>query len=514
MYYSYFTRNGIEYASAAESVRDGKRVTKGAQVYLGRVVDRELHLFRSRERGLFRYDIETGEFLDPPRGYDEPRAPRKNARPRPKVLSVSFGDAWMLDRFLRSCGLMACVEAVCSISGPAPSLDTVCALLEFYVLCSLSNCHAEDWWELTYAHMLYPEARMSSQRVSEALSDLGTEEAKRAFFARYLELAGRVDDGILVDSTGVPNVANMPLTAVSNHNGVVSEGRGLIYVARQHTGLPLFFRVIAGNVAGVSTVTRTVRELKKLGTDTKFAILDAGHCSHANADALVEAGVSFLMRMDSNLEAYKNAVRDHLADLESRENASFYHGRLVYVMPIACKVGSRSDHPAYLYLCKDETMRGVLRRDAIAGTRELGKSAADPHDELADKGVFVLVSTRRIAREKLLPLYHARDRAEKVLGIARQGAKMLPADVQTEETLRGHLLLSFMATTALKMMSDRLAESKCHLTTESMLSILHEHHATVYDDEIITQEPVRKMREAYEAFGLTCPEAIRRTDVA
>ena len=95
MYYSYFTRNGIEYASAAESVRDGKRVTKGAQVYLGRVVDRELHLFRSRERGLFRYDIETGEFLDPPRGYDEPPTPRKNARPRPKVLSVSFGDAWM-----------------------------------------------------------------------------------------------------------------------------------------------------------------------------------------------------------------------------------------------------------------------------------------------------------------------------------------------------------------------------------------------------------------------------------
>ena len=54
---------------------------------------------------------------------------------------------------------------------------------------------------------------------SSRLSDLGSEEAKRAFFARYLELVERVDDGILVDSTGVPNVAQMPLTAVvSNHN--------------------------------------------------------------------------------------------------------------------------------------------------------------------------------------------------------------------------------------------------------------------------------------------------------
>ena len=92
MYYSYFTRNGIEYASATSSVRKGGRVTKGDQVYLGRVVDKERHIFRNRERGLFSYDIETGEFLDPPRDFDEPPVRRKNARPRPKVLSVSFGD--------------------------------------------------------------------------------------------------------------------------------------------------------------------------------------------------------------------------------------------------------------------------------------------------------------------------------------------------------------------------------------------------------------------------------------
>ncbi len=127
---------------------------------------------------------------------------------------------------------------------------------------------------------------------------------------------------------------------------------------------------------------------------------------------------------------------------------------------------------------------------------------------------FVLVSTRKIAVEKLLPLYYTRDRVEKVFEIAKQGAKLLPVNVETEATLRGHLLLSFVATVALKMMSDRLAQSKTSLTTGKMLSVLHEHHATVYDDEVVTQEPVRMMREAYEAFGLKCPEAIKRTDVA
>ena len=514
MYYSYFTRNGIEYASAASSVREGGRVTKGEQVYLGRVVDKERHIFRSRERGLFAYDIDKGEFLDPPRGYDEAPTRRKNARRKPKVLTVSFGDAWLLDRFLRDSGLMECVEACCSISGPAPEIDTVCALLEYYVLCSLSNCHAEDWWRLTYARMMYPKARMSSQRAGEALADLGTEEAKRAFFAKYLQLTERTDDGILIDSTGVPNVAKLPTTAISNHNGVAGEECRLIYVARQRTGLPLFFRLVAGNVVDVSTVSRTVRKLRKLGADTKFAILDAGYYSHASADALMEAGVSFLMRMDSGSEACKDAVAEHLPTLESRENAVIYNGRLVYVKRVPCKIGKRGDRPAYLYLCMDETMRGVQNRDAIARAAELGKSAAELHDELADKGVFVLVSTRKIAVEKLLPLYYTRDRVEKVFEIAKQGAKLLPVNVETEATLRGHLLLSFVATVALKMMSDRLAQSKTSLTTESMLAILHEHHATVYDDEAITQEPVRKMREAYDAFGLKCPESIKRTDVA
>ena len=304
-------------------------------------------------------------------------------------------------------------------------------------------------------------------------------------------------------------MAALPLTAAGNHNDVASKGCRLIYVARQHTGLPLFFRMVAGNVADVSPVTRTVRELKELGINTKFALLEAGNCSHMSTDALTEAGVPSLMRMDSTCKAYKDAVRDHLADLESREYAVPCHGRLAYVMPIAYKVVSKGDHTTRLYLCKDETMRG-----SAAGAPELGTCAAEPYDGLTDEGVFLLVPTRKMARDELMLLFHTRDHAEKVFDVARRGAKMLPTDVQAEGALRGHLPLSSMATTALKLMSDRLASCKTTLTTESMLSILREHHTTVYDDEVITQESAGKMREAYEAFGLTCPKAIRRDDDA
>ena len=95
---------------------------------------------------------------------------------------------------------------------------------------------------------------MSSQRISDALADIGSEDAKRCFFKeyyRFLEKTGSkadnapngVEDGILIDSSGLPNSIRFPLTAVNTHNGVVSEEVRLIYVIQQRTGLPLFFQV-------------------------------------------------------------------------------------------------------------------------------------------------------------------------------------------------------------------------------------------------------------------------------
>lgn len=503
MYISYNVVDGNEYATVVRSVRDGARVTKEDRVYLGRVVDKARGVYRSRERGMFTYDLASGEFGEAPDGVEGPR--RRNARPARPTLAVSFGDAFLLDSFLRSSGLMACVDA-CGHAEP----DTVRALLAFYVLTSLANCHAADWWSLTYARFLYPAARMASQRVSECLADLGSEAAKRGFMGSYLPLVGGGGDagGILIDSTGLPNSCRLPATAVSNHDGQVSEEVRLIYVVQRDTGLPLFFRYVAGNVIDVSTVTRTIAELRGVGVDTKFAILDAGYYTNDNADALMAAKVSFLMRMKPNFATYKEVVRDHLDGLEARGNAVMFNGRLVYVKRVPCALG-KEGRRGYAYLCLDTATRRELERDAARRAAEAGLSGAEAFDAMAAKGVFVLVSTRRMAKEKLLPLYYARDRVEKVFELAKQGGKALPVSVQTEETFRGHLLMCFMATVAIKMMSDVLAPMKTSLTVESMLEILHEQHAIEYDGQLVTTEPVKKMNEAYRAFGIECPDAIK-----
>ena len=515
MYINYKKKDGIEYAMIVTSVRNGKKVSKNQTVYLGRVLDKKRGIFKSRERGMFVYDLHTNTFSDVPSDYEEPVvAHKRKYEPRP-TLVVSFGDIYLLDKYLKDSGMMEAVDAI-----GYRNLDTLHALLAYYILTPFANSHAESWWELTYARYLYPNAQMSSQRISEALADIGSEDAKRGFFKAYFRFVERcsvstetdkthtITDGVLIDSTGLPNAIHFPLTAVNNHNGIVSEEVRLIYVVQQHTGMPLFFRYVAGNVVDVSTITRTIAELKAIGVNTKFAILDAGYYTSSNADALMDAGISFIARMKSNFKVYQRAVKNHLDNLEIRENAVLYNRRVVYIKCIPCRIGQKEDRSAYAYLCKDMAMRHEQEKHTIDRALDERLSGAYVFDNIQKHGVFVLITTRKISKEKLLPLYYMRDQVEKVFEICKQGGKILPINVESESTFRGHLMMTFMAAAILKQMSEKLRLTS--LTTESMFMTLHEQHAIIYENEFITTEPVKRMNDAYKAFNIQCPTSIPR----
>lgn len=249
MYINYNTVHGKEYATVTKSVRTGTSVGKGDQIYLGRVIDKDLGIYKSRERGIFHYDLKTNTFSKVDPEYIEPKEPRKTKYPKRAILSVSFGDIYVLDQFVRTNGFIDAIDAI-GFRNP----DTLHALYAYYILSPHANAHAQDWYDLTYAKYLYPKAQLSSQRISDALVDIGSEEAKRNFFKAYIrfldkrpsttgsdkpKMAG-MTDGILIDSTGLPNAIQTPLTAVNNHNGVISEEIRLIYVVQQYTGMPLF----------------------------------------------------------------------------------------------------------------------------------------------------------------------------------------------------------------------------------------------------------------------------------
>ena len=495
MYIAYDVKNGVEYAKLYTSRRDGSRTYKD-HCNLGRVLDKERGIYQNRERGIFAYSLETNTYESAPVEY---KPPSKSRRKEPLI--VDFGDVFFLDEFVRSSGLIAAVNAI-GYGNP----DTLKAMLSFYILCSMSNRYAQDWWEGSYARILYPDASLSSQRVSDFLAAVGDEYSQREFFREYfmfLEKLGSRAENILIDSTGLPNSIHFPLTAISNHNGEINNEVRLIYVVQQNTGLPIYFRYCPGNVIDATTLIRCLAELKEQGVNTKFAILDAGYYMEENIREFYASKISFVTRLKENLKLYKELVAGHLGSLESKENLIDYNGRYVYLKCVPCQLCENS---AYAYVGLDIERKSSEAHKTFRRAKDKKLTTDQVYDTIQQQGVFILISSRRIASDKVLPLYYTRQQIEQIFDIGKNYADMLPLRVHTEETFRGHLLITFIATVVLKKIQDVLKNTS--VTPMSLFLNLRNHKCKVYRDKVVTQEAFKKANDGYKLFGIKCPVTV------
>jgi hypothetical protein len=461
-------------------------------------LDREAGIYKNRKMGVFAYNIIDNTYGTPPVSFLD-----KTIKPPKERLILDFGDIFLLDSFIKDSGLASTIEGI-EYGNP----DTLKAMVCYYILSALSNCHAHDWWEGSYARLLYPDANLTSQRISAFLQDIGEEASLRRFFKLYLASLGSsgLISNILIDSTGLPNNVHFPLTAVSNHNGKVSNEVRLIYVTDQMTGLPIYFRYCNGNIVDVTTLIRTVRELRTNGVKIKLAILDAGYYSDDNFLELYDSEISFVTRMKENRKIYKELVAEHIPQIERRENIVGYNGRYLYIKVVECQL--IKGHPAYAYIGLDIDRKGSETKKLFAKAKANGLTDEEVFDRMSRQGIFVLVSSQRVMEKEILPIYYTRQEIEQVFDIGKNYTKMVPVRLQSETTFRGHLLLTFIATVVLKKMQTKLNDTPFNIF--SLFLNMRNQKCKVYDDHVITAEPFKKANDAYELFKVKCPITIER----
>ena len=500
MHIEFYKANKYEYARLRTSERKSGKVGHGKGTALGRVLDKERLIFKSRLHGTYQYDPKTGEHLPPPADFSM-KVERGNAKER---LIVDFGNVYLVDRYIANHGLWPVFEAV-GYGNP----DSFRALLNYYILETKSNAHAECWYMGSYASILYPQGLLSSPRISDMLKALGDEKVYRRFFSAYISYLkdrplGAGKGSILIDSTGLPNDARLPVTAVSNHNGEISREVRLIYVVQHGTGMPIYMRYVPGNIVDISTLMTTMAELKAMAVDTEFAILDAGYLTLDSMPLLLDQGISFLARVRRNWGIYKEIVSQHLASLECEDNLQRFNGRLVFIKQVPYRLTEK--HTVYCYLGLDDARRGIERL-------RLGKKAEEEELEpkelfrrMSGMGVFMLVCSRPVDAEEILPLYYSRQDIEQVFDITKGYANALPLRVQSIETFRGHLLMVFCATVVLRFLQQDLLHSRYSL--DSLMGIMRNQKAKVFDEYALATEATKEQKELY---NLTRVEAI--TDV-
>ena len=500
-YIRYITKsNGHEYASLADAARDGGKVNQKYLGNLGRVIDKDAGIFQSRERGTFRYTMEDG-FCELPDVYSESQKPVKEER-----LVLDFGDSFFLSQFLERQSFKDAFYQV--LPG---QVDTLLSLIFYRILTDKkANCYADTWWQGNYASVLFPKAKLASQRISEFLADVGSEEVQRGFFQEYFRLlyGGHGTTGILIDSSGLPNASKMSVTQINNHNGDISLEARLIYVIDRKTGMPIYFRYCPGNIVDVTTLCTTLAELRQYSIAIDYAIVDAGYCSEDNILELYENHVRFLTRLAPNRTLFKDVAKEQLPGLMASANALRYGNRLLYMKKAPVDLYGNI---GYAYIGVDVDSRNQQMKRAAFAAIDDKLSPEDADTRMLKLGVFMIISSEDIELAEILPLYYTRQQVEQVFDLGKNNADILPLRVQNEDTFRGHLMVTFLATVLLqKLQRDILAKrkKKDKINPEGALFVLRNQKCKVYAKEIVPQEAVKSINDVYKLFKMSYPSAI------
>jgi transposase len=464
--YKKFGKQDYAYEIWNEKNPDTKKWVQRSR-YLGVVVDKENKVYEKRNK--------TG------------RSRKQNEKQ--ELCILDYGDSFLFNSIFEQHPIFGVLKAVFG-----HYFDTLMALVFHRMSGGFAMYHAENWYEGNYANKLFPNANISSQSISAFLAYLGEEHVHRAFFTEYIPLICKEKTGVVIDSTGLPNEIDMPVTDWGHHAGGIAFETRLILAIERETEMPLYFRYVAGNIGDVSTLKNTITEMKKLGVNTASSLMDAGYYSETNLKMLFAAEISFLIRMPSNRTVYKNIISEN-TDIESFEYAVKYDKRGLFVKSIEIEIYGCK---AFAYLVLDPERRG----------REISKIVSKMEDDtenidISNCGKMVLLSTEKHLTTDIVPLYYTRQIAERMFGIAKDDLNILPLRTHSERNYKGFMLLAFISLIIVCAIKDRLGNK---MSIEQAVATLKNLKCKIYDNDIVPGEVTKKQRLIFETAGILVPK--------
>jgi hypothetical protein len=482
-----------------------KTFVKDGKVYhdvenLGRLVNQEIGLFRNRVRGYFTFTLKDG-YGPPPEGINP------QIYEYPKIMSLDFGDAWMVDQILKQTGLDSILCSLVPGSG-----DTLKALVSYRLLEPYAYNYAQDWHQNSYAKILYPTARLESQRISDFHEILGSEDIYVKFFTSYLNLisnngliGNNISVPILIDSTGLQNDIHTHITAINNHNGVLNNEIRLIYIVDQKTKMPILFRYISGNIIDNSSLITTINTLIAYGIKIEIVIMDAGYAAMKNLVELASANISFLTRMPQNRKEFKQLLAEHGTDLLSYKNAITFGERTLFCKQIPVHMFGID---LYAYLMHDVKKAADDTANLVRKIEDNTENNDNYDYKLSSVGKFVLLSSKDYPVKEILPLYYTRQAIEEVFDVTKTYTNILPLRVHSEEAIRGVLLISFLATIGYTVINQGLSESK--ISAQLAIRKMHHLKIKIYESAIILDELTKEQKDIFKHLQLECPFQVER----
>ena len=445
---------------------------------------------RYRKRSIYLGVVTNAETKE----YTPKKTTEKEAEwiPRDELIQ-SFGATYSIVKVLENSGLDDVIKNILPNEN-----DTLMSLICHKIIKGSAMQYVESWSKGDYVSTLFPSAELSSQRISDFLKRLGKESVWRKFFRAYISCVTGEKVGVIIDSTGLPNEIDIPLSAWGSHGGESERETRFLMVVDRISGSPLYFRYAAGNIVDVSTLANTLEELEQMGVKASFALIDAGYYSEKNIKDLYESHISFLTRLPAGRTLHKTLIETH-KDVESAENIVIYGKRALYVKRVPVDLFG---YNGYAYIICDIKRKGNETTKYLITAKEDNLSDDAINEALNTKGKFIIISSDEIPESEVIPLYYTRQSAENLFGVSKSFLDFLPIRTHSIETLRGYLMLTFISLIIYIELKKRLND---RFTVEGALIETANLMAKIYGNTTIVLEPTKKMKALADLFGYMVP---------
>jgi transposase len=357
--------------------------------------------------------------------------------------------------------------------------------LAYYLILEGDSAYRFEKWGLIHKH---PFGRdIPSQRSSELFASI-TDDQKNEFFR--LQASRRIEKEYW--AYDITSISSYSETLKQVQYGKSKEDDklpqiNLALLFGEQSGLPFYYRKLAGNIPDVKTVRRLLDELDIFGFSKIKLLMDRGFYSKANINGMLKERLKFLMSAKTSTIFVRQGIDSVYDDI--RIFPDFIHNMGLYGTTVLMDwnynyvdrpKGDNVSETRRLYLhvyfnaerAAEEEMKFNAKLSNLKNELESG-DFLDSNEKFYRKffetakrsgsgfrtipklgaieeacryfGCFALISNEKMDAEAAIKLYRARDVVEKAFGNLKDRLNMRRFLVSSEQALDGKLFVEFVA---------------------------------------------------------------------
>jgi transposase len=474
------------------------------------------------------------------------QTPRQGPIPSTIVKHSYYGATYLFESIGESLGITADLKACFP-----EHYKQILSIAYFLILEDRNSLIRFPKWDRTHNH---PYGKcIPSQRSSDIFACV-SEDSKERFFRlqgkRRLENEYWAYDTTSISSYS-ESLKQVKYGFNKDHDPLPQINLALLF--GEETGLPFYYRKLAGNISDVKTVKNLLADIANLGFGKVKLVMDRGFYSEDNINALYQNHLKFLIStkvslkyVQQELDKVRDSIRtranyhsnyqlhshtatidwnysqnrpykgDKIKDKRRMYMHIFYSGEkalehenrlnsLLDTLEIELASGKRNPEHEKQYAKYFE-----ISTTPIRGAKVIPKEKAITQAE-KDYGYFVLISNEIKDPIIALETYRNKDLVEKAFGNLKERLNLRRTAVSSESSLEGKLFVQFIALIYLSHIKKQMSEKGLFkdYTMQELLDELDVIEAFEHPGSVLrVGEVTKKQADLYKTLGVTPPNTL------